>query len=360
MGLKQQKTIKLLFDRKQLTKQAPSPLGFIPFLKAVMTTSRFDVCAVGNAIVDILADCDDAFLQREAIAKGGMTLIDAARADELYGKIGPAIEMSGGSASNTAAGIASFGGTPAFIGKVRDDQLGQIFRHDLTSIGVQFNSTVLTSGPATARCIILVTPDAQRSMNTFLGASVELTETDVDPALVQSAAVTYLEGYLFDKPQAKAAFRKAAHLAHDTGRKLALTLSDTFCVERHHQEFLQLVQQEVDILFANEAELKALYQTNSFDQALTAVRQDCALVAATRSEHGAVIATPDEVVPVSAQPVARLVDTTGAGDLFAAGFLFGLTHGKSLAEAGRLGCAAAAEVISHYGPRPQIKLATLV
>jgi len=325
-----------------------------------MTGSRFDICAVGNAIVDILADCDDSFLQREAIAKGGMTLIDAARADELYGKIGPAVEMSGGSAANTAAGIASFGGQPAFIGKVRDDQLGQIFCHDLTAIGVHFASAALTSGPATARCIILVTPDAQRSMNTFLGASVELTEADVDPALVQSAAVTYLEGYLFDKPQAKAAFRKAAQLAHDAGRKLALTLSDTFCVERHHQEFLQLVRQEVDILFANEAELKALYQTADFDQALAAARQDCALVAATRSEHGAVIATPDEIIVVPAKPVAKLVDTTGAGDLFAAGFLYGLTHGKTLGESGHLGCAAAAEVISHYGPRPQIKLATLV
>lgn len=325
-----------------------------------MTDFSFDICAVGNAIVDILADCDDGFLQREAIAKGGMSLIDAARADELYGKIGRAVEMSGGSAANTAAGIASFGGQPAFIGKVRDDQLGQIFRHDLTAIGVHFTSAVLTSGPATARCIILVTPDAQRSMNTFLGASVELTEADVDPALVRSAAVTYLEGYLFDKPQAKEAFRKAAHLAHDAGRKLALTLSDTFCVERHHQEFLQLVRQEVDILFANEAELKALYQTDSFDQALAAARQDCTLVAATRSELGAVIATPEETLAVPAKPLAKLVDTTGAGDLFAAGFLYGLTHGKTLAESGRLGCAAAAEVISHYGPRPQVKLATLV
>jgi sugar/nucleoside kinase (ribokinase family) len=325
-----------------------------------MSNFRFDVCAVGNAIVDVLAECDDSFLQRQSIAKGGMTLIDEARADYLYNQIGPAVEMSGGSAANTVAGVASFGGQPAFIGKIRNDQLGAIFRHDLTAAGVVFTSTALTAGPATARCIILVTPDAQRSMNTFLGASVELTEADVDPALVRDAAVTYLEGYLFDKPQAKAAFRKAALLAHDAGRQLALTLSDTFCVERHRDEFHHLVKHEVDILFANEAELKSLYQTADFDQALAAARQDCALVAVTRSEQGAVIATAQDVIAVPAKPVAKLVDTTGAGDLFAAGFLFGVTHGHALAEAGRLGCVAAAEIISHYGPRPQLKLSTLL
>lgn len=322
--------------------------------------SPYDVCAVGNAIVDIIAECTESFLVKEKIAKGGMTLIDEARADSLYAMIGPAVEMSGGSAANTAAGVASFGGKPAFIGKVRQDQLGKIFNHDLNAMGVHFVTEALTTGPATARCMILVTPDAQRSMNTFLGACVELTETDIAPDLVQGAAITYLEGYLFDKPTAKAAFRKAAALAHAAGRKVALTLSDTFCVERHHAEFLQLVRGEVDILFANEAELKTLYQTQDFAEALRAASKDCDLVAATRSEQGAVIAKAADTIIVPAQPVTKLVDTTGAGDLFAAGFLYGITHGHDLADAGRLGCVAAAEVISHYGPRPQQQLRSLI
>ena len=324
-----------------------------------MSQTMFDVCAVGNAIVDIIAECDEARLAELGIAKGVMTLIDAARADVLYDKIGPAVETSGGSAANTAAGIASLGGIPAYIGKVKNDQLGTIFRHDMKATGVHYATASLTEGPATARCLILVTPDAQRSMNTYLGACVELTAADIDPDVIRAAEITYLEGYLFDKPTAQAAFRLAAQVAHGAGRRLALTLSDPFCVERHREAFLHLVRSEVDILLANEHELMALYEASSFEAAMAAARTHCRMVVGTRSAAGAVIAYGEEEVVVAAEPVAAVVDSTGAGDSFAAGFLYGLTHGQDLGTCVRLGAVAAAEIISHYGPRAQKSLKEL-
>ncbi len=319
----------------------------------------FDVCAVGNAIVDIISESDDAFLQAHDVAKGVMTLIDAARADFLYSMCGPAMEMSGGSAANTTAGIAMLGGKPAFIGKVRDDQLGSIFRHDMKATGVHFRTPPLTDGPPTARCVIMVTPDAQRSMSTYLGACVELSASDIDPDTVRAAQVTYLEGYLFDKAPAQAAFRLAAQVAHAADRKLALTLSDPFCVERHREAFLDLVRNEVDILFANEKEIASLYRTDSFDAAVAAAREHCQIVVATRSEKGAVVASGSDTIAIKAEAVSKVLDSTGAGDMFAAGFLYGVTHGHSLAESGRLGAVCAAEVIGHYGPRPQEPLRDL-
>lgn len=319
-----------------------------------------DVLAVGNALVDIIADADDAFLSSEGIAKGGMTLIDTERAESLYEKIGPATEMSGGSAANTAAGIASLGGKPAYMGKVKRDQLGGIFQHDLKSQGVHFATTPAEHGAPTGRCIILVTPDAQRSMNTYLGAAVEFGSKDVDENLIRSAQVTYLEGYLFDPPHAQKAFREIAEIVRKAGTKLALTLSDTFCVARHRAAFMNLIRDHVDILFANEAELMALYETPDLDKALAFVREDCGIAVTTRSEKGAVIIAGAATHNIPAHPVAKVVDTTGAGDLYAAGFLYGLTQNRSLAEAGAIGAIAASEVISHYGPRPQVKLSTLL
>jgi len=319
----------------------------------------YDVCAVGNAIVDVIADCDDAFLDSYGITKGAMTLIDEARADFLYANIGPGIEMSGGSAANSVAGIAALGGTPTYIGKVRDDQFGGIFRHDMRASGVHFPTPPSESGASTARSLILVTPDAQRSMNTYLGACVDLSEADIDPQLVANAKITFLEGYLFDKPKAQEAFRVAAKISHQAGRQLALALSDTFCVDRHREGFLELVRDEVDILIANEFELMGLYQVSSFDEAIAAARTQCSVVVGTRSEKGAIIAQGEQLVQVQAEPVAAVVDTTGAGDLFAAGLLFGLTHGFDFETSGRIGAITAAEVISHYGPRPQRDLKDL-
>ncbi len=329
------------------------------------TAALFDICAVGNAIVDIIADCDEAFLVQHNIAKGVMTLVDAERAAFLREQLGHAVEMSGGSAANTAAGLAALGGKAAFIGKVSGDALGAAFQRDLQASGVHFITPPLASSSLsaplpTARCLILVTPDAHRSMNTYLGASVELTANDIDPSLIQASLIVYLEGYLFDKPSAQAAFLLAAQIAHASGRHMALTLSDVFCVERHRQAFRQLVQDEVDILVANEHELMALYQTTNFDEAFKAARGHSQIVAATRSAAGAVLARGEEVVVLPAEPVAKVVDTTGAGDLFAAGFLHGLTYGHDLATSGRIGAIAAAEVIGHYGPRPQASLKELV
>ena len=287
-----------------------------------------------------------------------MQLVDAARAEALYAAMGPGIEMSGGSAGNTIAGIASLGGKAAYIGKVAEDQLGAVYRHDMRAIGVRFDSTPLRQGPPTARCLILVTPDAHRTMSTFLGACVELGPEDVDAALIRSAQVLYLEGYLFDPPRAKQAFRKAAELAHAAGRKVSLTLSDSFCVERYRDEFRALVEGHVDILFANESEIGALYRSD-FDQALAAVRGKCEIAVLTRSERGSVVATADAVHSISAERVERVLDTTGAGDLYASGFLFGLTHGRDLATCGRLGSLCAAEIIGHYGPRPETSLERL-
>lgn len=320
----------------------------------------YDVCAIGNALVDVIADADDAFLGAQGIAKGGMTLIDARRADDLYDKIGAAVEMSGGSAGNTVAGIASFGGTPAYMGKVKNDQLGAIFRHDMKAQGVHFATIPAMSGSSTGRCIILVTPDAQRSMNTYLGAAVEFSSHDIEADIIKNAQVTYMEGYLFDPPEAKKAFRHAANIARMAGRKVALTLSDSFCVERHRDEFLALIQNDIDILFANEHELNTLYQTTHIDQAIAAVRQHTDIAVTTRSAEGAIITAGAATHQIAAAPVAKVVDTTGAGDLFAAGFLYGLTHGHAMGEAGRLGALAAAEVISHYGPRPQTRLSALL
>jgi len=319
-----------------------------------------DVTGIGNAIVDIIAQTDDAFLTRHAIAKGGMTLIDAAAATQLYGAMGPGVETSGGSAANTIAGIAGFGGRAAFIGKVQQDQLGEVFAHDLRALGVQYDTPASTSESPTGRCLILVTPDAQRSMSTFLGAGQELHPRDVDPATIEAAQITYLEGYLWDPPHAKEAFRKAMDIAHHAGRQVAMSLSDAFCVERYRDEFQHLAAGNIDILFANESEIMSLYQTRTFDDALQAVRGKCAIAALTRSEKGCVIVAGDEVHMIEAVKPAQLIDTTGAGDLFAAGFMFGLTHGRNLAASARIGALAASEVIAHLGPRPQSDLKALL
>lgn len=322
--------------------------------------ANFDVLGIGNAIVDVIAHADDSFLTDRGIAKGGMTLIDADGATNLYGDMAPGIEMSGGSAANTIAGIAALGGRAAYIGKVRNDQLGEVFAHDIRATGVHYATPLAEAGPPTARCLILVTPDAQRSMNTFLGASQELGPDDVDDALVTAATVTYLEGYLWDPVHAKAAFRKAMDIAHGAGRQVAMTLSDSFCVDRYRDEFRDLVEHQIDILFANEDEIKSLYQVDDFDTALQAVRGKCDIVALTRSEKGSVILTGDEVHVIDAAPVEKVVDTTGAGDLFAAGFLYGITNGHDVTASARIGGRAAAEVISHMGARPETDLKTLL
>jgi len=319
-----------------------------------------DVAGIGNAIVDVIAHADESFLVAEGFAKGAMTLIDAARADALYGRMGSSIESSGGSAGNTMAGIASLGGTGAYIGKVRDDGLGRIFRHDITAIGVQFVTPPASEGPGTARCLILVTPDGQRTMGTYLGACVELGPEDIEPATVAAAKITYLEGYLFDPPRAKEAFRKAAAIAHAAGRLVALSLSDPFCVGRHRDEFRELVAGEIDILFANEAEISSLYETEDFDQAAAAVQRHVKIAALTRSAAGSVILADGTVHRIAAAPVARVVDTTGAGDLYASGVLFGLTRGLALPTCGAIGSLCAAEIISHVGARPEAALDQLV
>lgn len=319
-----------------------------------------DVLGIGNAIVDVVAQTDDVFLQDNGLAKGAMTLIDADRAESLYKLMGSAIEASGGSAANSMAGLASLGGKAGFIGKVRDDQLGGIFAHDIRATGVRFETPAATSGLPTARCLIFVTGDAQRTMNTFLGASTDLGPADVDEAMIASAAVTYLEGYLWDKPQAKEAFLRAAAAAHKAGRQVSLTLSDSFCVDRHRADFKTLVKSHVDVLFANEAEILSLYETASFDDAVSKVRADCAVAVLTRSEKGAVIVAGDSLHKVAAEPLHKLVDTTGAGDLYAAGFLYGYTRNLPLPTCGRIGAIAAAEVLSHYGARPETALADLV
>ena len=324
-----------------------------------MTAPSLDVVGIGNAIVDVIAHADDGFLARHGLAKGTMTLIDEAQAKTLYGQMGSGIESSGGSAGNTMAGLASLGGKGAYVGKVRDDQLGDVFRHDMTAIGVRFATPAATSGPSTARCLILVTPDAQRTMNTYLGACVGLGPDDIDEAEIAAAEVTYLEGYLFDPPQAKEAFRKAARAAHAAGRKVALSLSDPFCVGRYRAEFRELVQHHIDILFANEAEICSLYETDDFAAAARQVRGMCDIAALTRSEKGSVVVTARETHEVPAARVEKLVDTTGAGDLYASGFLYGLTRGRDLAHCGRLGSLCAAEIIGHFGARPEQPLATL-
>jgi sugar/nucleoside kinase (ribokinase family) len=324
-----------------------------------MTQTTYDILGIGNAIVDVVARADDAFLSRHDMHKGAMILIDAAMADTIYAAMPQGLESSGGSAANTCAVAAALGSKVAYIGKVADDQLGGVFRHDINAIGVHFPTVPLSAGAPTARCLILVTPDGQRTMNTFLGACVTLGEADVDPALIAASAVTYLEGYLFDPPAAQAAFRKAAEAAHAAGRRVALSLSDAFCVNRHRAAFLDLVANHVDILFANETEITALYERNSFEEAAEAARNDVGLAALTRSEAGSVILHGDQTVTVAAER-AKVVDTTGAGDAYAAGFLSGLTSGKSLDLCGRMGSIAASEIISHYGARPETDLRKLM
>jgi sugar/nucleoside kinase (ribokinase family) len=324
-----------------------------------MAVAAIDVVGIGNAIVDVIARADESFLAAEVLAKGAMTLIDAERAETLYRKMGSAIESSGGSAGNTMAGIASLGGSGGYIGKVRDDVLGEVFRHDITAIGVRFDTPAATLGAGTARCLIMVTADGQRTMATYLGACVELGPEDIDPVLIQGAQVTYLEGYLYDPPRAQEAFLVAARAAHAAGRQVALSLSDPFCVGRHRPAFRELVSGEVDILFANEAEICALYETEDFAAATAAVRGHVNIAALTRSERGSVILANGAEHAVAAAPVARVVDTTGAGDLYASGFLYGLTHGLLLPTCGALGSLCAAEIISHVGARPEVALSAL-
>src|SRR6266853_5810664 len=325
-----------------------------------MNSAAIDVVGIGNAIVDVIAHADESFLAKQGFAKGSMTLIDADRAESLYAAMGPAIESSGGSAGNTMAGLASLGGAGGYIGKVRDDLLGAVFRHDITAVGVRFDTPAATEGPGTARCLILVTPDGQRTMATYLGACVDLGPEDIDPALIAAARITYLEGYLFDPPRAQEAFRAAASIAHRAGRQVALSLSDPFCVGRHRAAFRELVAGEVDILFANEAEICSLYETDDFAAAAAVVRGHVAVAALTRSAEGSVLLAGAAEQPVAATPVARVVDTTGAGDLYAAGFLYGLTRGLPLPACGEIGGLCAAEIISHFGARPEVKLSDLV
>jgi len=325
-----------------------------------MSSAAFDVLGIGNAIVDVISRADDAFLARHALAKGSMTLIDEARAEALYAAMGPGIEVSGGSCGNTMAGVASFGGKGAYIGKVRNDQLGAVFGHDIKAMGVSFETPSATAGPATARCLILVTPDAQRTMNTYLGACTGLGPGDIDNRLVAGARVTYVEGYLWDEPEAKKAVLKAFDAAHAAGRLVSITLSDSFCVDRYRDEFRALVRDKIDILFGNEAEIKSLYQVDSFEKALEATRKEGKIAALTRSEKGSVVIKGNETHAVPAAPVKKVVDTTGAGDLYASGFLYGFTRGKPLAECARLGGIAAAEVISHVGARPEQALRGLI
>jgi sugar/nucleoside kinase (ribokinase family) len=317
----------------------------------------YDVLCIGNAIVDIIAQCDDAFLETNGIVKGAMNLIDARRAELLYSRMGPAIEASGGSAGNTAAGIASFGGRAAYFGKVSRDHLGGIFTHDIRAHGVAFDTKPLEKDPPTARSMIFVTPDGERSMNTYLGACVELGPNDVEGDKASNARVTYFEGYLWDPPLAKEAIRQTAKLAHASGREVAMTLSDSFCVDRYRDEFLDLMRSgTVDIVFANSNEIRSLYQTESFDDAVALIRKDCNLAAVTRSERGSVIVRGDETVTVKAARIDELVDTTGAGDLYAAGFLHGYTQGRDLKACGDLGSLAAGLVIQQIGPRPRQNL----
>ena len=323
-------------------------------------SDRYDVIGIGNAIVDVLARAEDDFLVKQGMVKGAMALIDEARAEAIYAAMGPAIEISGGSAANTIVGVASFGGRAAFIGTVRDDTLGGVFSHDIRAAGVSFGTSPFKNGPSTARSYILVTPDGERTMNTYLGAAQLLSAAEIAEGEIASAKVTYLEGYLWDPQNAKEAFIKAARIAHQAKRAVSLTLSDAFCVDRYRDEFRTLIKDgTVDLLFANESELKSLYQTADFDGAVAALQADAKLAVVTRSEKGALVVTPDKTEAVAAFPVAKVVDTTGAGDLFAAGFLYGFARGMPHTTSAQLGALAAAEVISHLGARPERKLADL-
>jgi sugar/nucleoside kinase (ribokinase family) len=326
-----------------------------------MTTPRFDVLGIGNAIVDVIARAQDDFLIRQGMHKGTMALIDEARAEAIYDAMGPATEISGGSAANTIVGAASLGARAAFIGKIRDDLLGETFAHDIRAAGVHFQTPPAADGPSTARCYVLVTPDGERTMNTYLGAAQDLHPSDIEEDLIAEARITYLEGYLWDPPRAKEAFLKAAKIAHRAERIVALTLSDAFCVDRYRDEFLQLIRSgTVDIVFANEKELHSLYQTADFDTAVKALKEEARMAVVTRSEKGCLVVTREDTMTVPAVPVERIVDATGAGDLFAAGFLVGISRGLDQRTSAQLGALAAAEVIQHIGARPATSLSDLV
>jgi sugar/nucleoside kinase (ribokinase family) len=320
----------------------------------------FEVVGVGHAIMDVLASAEEGFLERHGLAKGAMTLIDAGKADRIYAEMGSPAERSGGSAANTMVGLASLGARCAYVGKVRGDALGRLFRRDIREAGVDFDTDEAAGGPPTGRCLVLVTPDSQRTMATFLGASASVAPADVDPDVIQNARITYLEGYLWDPAPAKAAFLQAAGVAHEAGRKVALSLSDSFCVDRHRTEFRELVTHHVDILFANEAELISLTESTDFDSAVGELRGSCEIAALTRGAEGSVVLSGGEVTQVDPEPVTRVVDTTGAGDLYASGFLYGLSRGLDARTCGRIGGIAAAEVIGHFGARPQVSLRDLV
>ena len=322
--------------------------------------AEYDLVGIGNALVDVLATVDDSFLEGQALDKGAMTLVDTDRAAAIYDKMPLAQEVSGGSCGNTMAGFASLGGKGAFIGKVRDDQLGNVFRHDMQAIGVDFSTPAASDGPATGSCLVLITPDAQRTMCTNLGAATHLGPGDIDKNVIQAAKVVYMEGYLFDPPEAQEAFVEAADAAHDAGRKVALTLSDPFCVDRHRHSFQMLVQDHTDILFGNEEEIKSLYQVDDFDKALQHVRGHCEIACLTRSSKGSVVLSGEEVHIMDPRPLEKVVDTTGAGDQYAAGFLYGYTQGMDLRRSGEIATLTATEIISHVGARPEVNLAELV
>ncbi len=320
----------------------------------------FDVLGIGNAIVDILSYCEHDFLAQEGLLPGSMTLINEDRAAALYAALPQATECSGGSAANTLAALASLGSSCAFIGKVRNDQLGAIFRHDMQGVGVEFSTAGAESGPSTARCLVFVTPGGQRTMATYLGACSGVREQDIDPALINRSGILYIEGYLWDELHAKAAIRKAVALARGARRTIAMTLSDTFCVERHRAEFKELIRDSVDILFANESELLSLTETKDIDAAAQAVQGLCKVIAVTRSEKGAVVVTKDKITPVPTVPVVQVLDTTGAGDLFAAGFLYGYTKQWDHTASARLGNACAGKIIQQLGARSLHPLDALV
>ena len=319
-----------------------------------------DVVGIGNAIVDTVAEADDSLLAREDLPKGSMNLIDGARADALRARMGAAVEVCGGSAANTMVGVARLGGGAGYVGKVRDDAAGAVFRSDIEAAGVSFPTPAAADGAATARCLVFVTPDAQRTMTTYLGACVELGPADIDPDFITRARLLYMEGYLWDPPAAKAAFRKALGIAHAAGGRVCLSLSDSFCVDRHRAELRDLVANHIDVLFANEDEAMSLYEVGDFDAALAAARSDCAVAALTRSAKGSVVAGEGAVHAIEAAPVGRVVDTTGAGDLYAAGFLSGLARGFDLARCGRLAALTAGEILGHYGARPEADIAPFV
>lgn len=329
-----------------------------------MSDPKYGVIALGNALVDVLSQVSDAFIEEQneehGMEKGAMTLIDEPRAVSLYTQMPQGVETSGGSSANTMAGYASFGGQGAFIGKISRDELGKVFAENIRSLGVHYETPPLVIGSPTGRCMILVTPDAQRTMNTFLGASTELTAADIDKNLIADAQITYLEGYLFDKETAKEAFIQAAKYAHEANRKIALTLSDPFCVDRHREDFLKLMENHVDILFANEDEIKSLFEEENIETAIATINKNVEIAIITRSEKGAIIVNKGETITIPAAPVDKVIDTTGAGDQFAAGFLYGYTKGEPLKTCGNLGALAASEVISHIGPRPAVKLADLI